>query len=199
MIVNCSICNKEINRNKSEIAKSKNFYCGHECYSIKKKELFSINNPRYSGGSLQLKCLVCNNDFTSKRYGKKQVKFCSHICYSQYRSEHYVGDNHHRFKGTGGRITRPVRWRKKYSLWIKSILERDCNKCTVCSSQELLEVHHIQPLAKLVTEYITKNGKLDGNDNFFYDESNGITLCKQCHKNIHKTKLEELLESRLVS
>jgi len=193
MIVECSICNKKINRYNKE---TKQFFCSHKCYSVKKKEDFSSEkNPNYSGGELQLKCKVCDKDFKSKRFGdKREIKFCSHKCYSLFRSEHYVGSLHHNFKGTGGRITRPVRWRKKYKLWIKSILERDNNKCSKCNSNESLEVHHIEPLSKLVTEYITEHGKLNGNDDFFYDESNGIILCTKCHKTVHKTKSGELLE-----
>jgi endogenous inhibitor of DNA gyrase (YacG/DUF329 family) len=193
MIVNCSICNKQIVRYNKE---TKKFYCSHKCYAVKKKEDFSSeNNPNYSGGSLQLQCKICSKPFTSKRFGEKRTsKFCSHKCYSLFRSEHYVGSLHPNFKNTGGRITRPVRWRKKYKLWVMSILERDGNMCKICNSKECLEVHHIKPLSELVTEYKAINGKLNGNDDLFYDEKNGITLCKPCHKNVHKTKSGELLE-----
>lgn len=193
MIVKCSECNNEIKRS----SKSEKYYCNHKCYSLAKKKQFAgDSNPRWNGGTLKLKCLICSKDFTSKKYGiGREPKFCSHECYSQWRSENITGNNHPNFRGlTGGKITRPVRWLKKYKLWMQKIIARDNKQCRNCLSNERLEVHHIEPLAKLVTDYIHTHGKLNGNDDFFYDESNGITLCRKCHIIVHKTKSGELLE-----
>jgi 5-methylcytosine-specific restriction endonuclease McrA len=82
---------------------------------------------------------------------------------------------------------------------MEKIITRDNKQCRNCLSSEVLEIHHIEPLAKLVTDYIQTHGKLNGNDAFFYDESNGITLCRPCHKTVHKTKSEELLETLTIS
>jgi len=71
--------------------------------------------------------------------------------------------------------------RKKY--WSISVLERDDYTCQKCGSQENLHAHHIIPVSK------DKSRSLDIN--------NGITLCKECHKEKHaetKNTMKYLLD-----
>ena len=64
---------------------------------------------------------------------------------------------------------------KKYRAWRKAIFERDDYTCQVCRKRGgKLEAHHIEPWAVCMKKR--------------YDVSNGITLCKDCHKQIHKRK-----------
>lgn len=57
-----------------------------------------------------------------------------------------------------------------YNDWVKKAKERDFNKCRECDSIKFLEVHHIYSYE----EYPDKRCEL----------SNGITLCRSCHKKI---------------
>jgi len=73
-----------------------------------------------------------------------------------------------------------------YSLWMgrndklwrrfrKMVLERDnytCQNCGKTNKETILQIHHIKP----VKDY----------PNLFYTLNNVITLCVNCHKNIHK-------------
>lgn len=64
------------------------------------------------------------------------------------------------------------RLNKEYSTWRKSILKRDKNKCQFpgCKRRRALEVHHIIPWSISAS--------------LRFEPSNGITLCKKCHKSI---------------
>lgn len=55
------------------------------------------------------------------------------------------------------------------------VLRRDGRKCVVCSSMEMLQVHHINP-------------RSNGGDEQF---DNLITLCKECHIKVHKRIIRE--------
>lgn len=59
-----------------------------------------------------------------------------------------------------------------YGRFRTKVMDRDSHCCQVCGSTSNLEVHHIKPYAKY-PELRTK-------------VSNGITLCKSCHKQRHR-------------
>lgn len=182
----CEICKKEIIKRKG---KAKHYFCNHKCYSEYKRKMFiGKNNPRWSGGELELECLGCQKIFKSKRYGnKRNPLFCSHNCYSDFRSLYYRGEKHPNFKNLKhSRITKPIRWQKKYNEWRSFILDRHNNRCALCKSDKKIEVHHIKQLSVLVEEYIKVYGKINAQDDIFYSLDNGIALCNNCHKTVHK-------------
>lgn len=71
------------------------------------------------------------------------------------------------------KVDKDYRGTKEYTEWRKSTFDRDnytCQKCNVRGGS--LEAHHIKPFK-----------------DFFdlrYEQTNGITLCKKCHKDTHK-------------
>lgn len=60
-----------------------------------------------------------------------------------------------------------------YKDWRLKVYKRDKFKCQMpqCNSRSRLEAHHIMKWSSAST--------------LRYDTSNGITLCKNCHKSIH--------------
>lgn len=60
----------------------------------------------------------------------------------------------------------------KYKYWKKSVLERDNYICQECGSKSNLVAHHIKPFS------IHKDARFDIN--------NGITLCQNCHEEVHR-------------
>lgn len=66
-----------------------------------------------------------------------------------------------------------IRTSKDYKEWRLSVFRRDGFTCKQCAYKgKDLEAHHIK---KWSTHF-----------NFRYDTDNGITLCKKCHKELHR-------------
>lgn len=63
---------------------------------------------------------------------------------------------------------------KRYRDWRKAVLKRDNNQCKICKSKIELEAHHIKEFSKY--------------KDLRFIVDNGITLCKNCHKNIHRKR-----------
>lgn len=71
----------------------------------------------------------------------------------------------------------------KYKQWRSKCLFRDKWRCRICGSRKKLSVHHLTHL-----EIIVKSKQF----HLLWDIDNGITLCKECHKDIHFA--EDILE-----
>ena len=87
----------------------------------------------------------------------------------------------HREKFPWEKKDKDYRHCSEYENWRKKVFERDnytCQKCGQHGGQ--LEAHHIYRFKY----YPTKR----------FDVKNGITLCKKCHKLIHKTKDKKYLK-----
>lgn len=64
----------------------------------------------------------------------------------------------------------------KHRKWSHAVIARDCFKCQHCSIPKgRLEAHHVVSLRECI------------DTNLEFDIANGVTLCKKCHANIHKT------------
>lgn len=197
----CSICGKTINRPPSQ-CRSKKLFCSQDCYSEEKKRRWKgENNPNYIGGIKEFTCKNCGRKFKRGQRGKKERnrnKFCSIKCSAIYRGKNNRGLNHWNYKGHTGRITKPIRMQSDYEKWRLKVLERDNFKCQECGGSINLHVHHKKSLALMVEEYKETFKKLNVHDDVFYQIDNGKTLCKKCHKEVHKRqkkKLGELLET----
>lgn len=190
MDVPCIICNKIVYRKPAELKVRINTFCSQKCYAVEKSRRWKQQkNPRFTNGNLTKICEVCHITFTSKSYGAERnakIVACSKKCGNKVAGKRRCGENHWAWNGGLGRITKPIRAKRKYKDWINTILIRDNHTCQKCHSKEKVEVHHIIELAKLVNEYKAKHGKLDSYDDFFYKEDNGIALCRSCHMTNHK-------------
>jgi len=63
---------------------------------------------------------------------------------------------------------------KEYRKFVKKVKKRDGQKCVICGETDFLHVHHLLPFE------IYKNIRID--------TANGVTLCKNCHGQIHGRK-----------
>lgn len=78
------------------------------------------------------------------------------------------------------RVKNQQRNSAEYTEWRREVFERDSYTCVICGKVGgELNAHHIKPFSKY------EEARLDIN--------NGITLCKECHKTVHKNKDKRFL------
>ncbi len=152
-----------------------------------------LENLYTSGRTLEEIAKIYNcSDCTISKFLKNIAKrkctdYKSHKCYNQ------IGSLNPAWKGGIKDIYNRFRDLSEYYNWRKEVLNRDGNKCTSCNNTEKLHSHHIKTLKTLIWEYSIKVNKLlkeltreDLTNSYFYDLSNGSTLCEDCHKKWHK-------------
>lgn len=80
-LVNCSYCNKEIRRKKSQRERCQNFFCSKSCEGKWKSEnSIGVKSPNYKNGSCSKYkvCVHCKESFVVEKNGRK--KYCSEEC-----------------------------------------------------------------------------------------------------------------------
>jgi len=97
-----------------------------------------------------------------------------------------------RLKTTGRRKENPIstknelfRKRDNYKEWRKEVFERDNYICQHCGKEgNILNAHHIYEFSKHKDKRLIV--------------SNGVTLCKKCHFNLHRGKINPIIQLRLI-
>lgn len=103
---------------------------------------------------------------------KNNPKLLKHI---EELGRNHRGANHWNWKGGITEKDRAERMTKVYDVWRKSVYARDswtCRKCGVKCKSETIVAHH----KKAWKDHIELR----------YEVSNGMTLCRKCHKKVHK-------------
>lgn len=111
----------------------------------------------------------------------------------RHRSKNQFGNKNSNWKGGIKSVYDRIRDLKCYWNWHTNILKKYNNICQNCHTTKNLEVHHIKTLKSLVLNYCEINKKtikdlneVDLQNQYFYDENNGVPLCKKCHREHHK-------------
>lgn len=112
---------------------------------------------------------------------------------------------------TNQSISKEIRHTNKMKLWRKAVFKRDNYTCQHCGEASKsgryihLNAHHMIPMAELIASYpnIDEKFKDDSysvlNDDFFYDLTNGTTLCESCHSLWHDTQvMERIWQERIL-
>lgn len=162
----CPICGKSFTSYKSH----KRIYCSLTC-----------SNRADRGGKIILKCIICGKKFTPKKRGilGRNTKYCSKICQSIAQS----GRNHWNWKGGISKNHR--RETKEYIEWRNNVYCRDnwtCQDCGQHCDNKNIVAHHLKSWNNF--------------PELRYIVSNGIVLCRSCHKIRHSKK--EIITSNLI-
>ena len=176
--ISCATTNKNHNKQKKYIDKK----CKY-CEKIKTyRDLIRNRNRIFCSVycSLMFRNKFNNplkNPIIAKKISKLKtgVKIKKHSIESRIRqSKRYSGNKSHFWKGGVSKVNLKIRSSVKYSIWRTSVFERDNYTCQKCFDNNggNLNAHHIKPFS----EY----------KNLRFCIDNGITLCKECHKKIHK-------------
>jgi len=157
--VTCPVCKITFLKKRSSSQK----FCSTTC---------AYRGKRYGGRTVHTISLVCNccgKNFerpVGNRNGERV--FCSIPCRTKYlRGKHAPGWN-----GGTSRAYQYGYHTKKYKDWRISVFERDNYTCQICGVRgTYLHAHHIKGFTHF--------------PRFRYLMSNGITLCKKCHMEVH--------------
>lgn len=83
------------------------------------------------------------------------------------------GPEHWNYKGGISNENQLQRASNEYLRWRREVFSRDKFTCQICNKQSSeLEAHHIKSFSK--------------HKELRFNVENGITLCKKCHRNLHK-------------
>jgi hypothetical protein len=141
--------------------------------------------------------------FTCQECGKKIAYYATH-CW-ECHSHDTAGAKNNNWRGGVSSLTRIVTTALK-DIWKIPILIRDEYTCQKCGAIGSMEVHHVRRYVAIRDAIIKANprlslhtveGKFELAKLIVADHKleDGITLCKKCHKSIHRNKRGELLEN----
>lgn len=102
-------------------------------------------------------------------------------------SESLRGEKCHLWKGGITQINLLIRQGFKYRQWRSDIFTRDDFTCQECGQWGgRLHAHHIKSFSSILQYYeiTTLEEALDCEE--LWNINNGVTLCKECHKRLHK-------------
>jgi len=202
MKIKCKICGKEFAADLFRVRKGQGVFCSRKCYGEwRSKNISGKNNSNWRGGLKNRKiktvdrvCETCGKkikvrqDIIKRGWGR----FCSQNCHSEYQSINRMGENCPTWKGGISKIQSRLRASRKYLFWRKEVFKRDnytCQKCGQVGGR--LEAHHKRRFSKML-DYIKKRLPLIPLYEAamiyppLWNVTNGITLCKKCHKLRHK-------------
>lgn len=171
-------------------ARYKHHFCCNACQGEWKKR-------QPSKASTIFQCLECGQ--TVVRFKSQGVhKFCSRRCTWIWDSKNRRGENAAGYIDGRMPFRRLLKASTKYDEWRLAVFERDQWKCRKCGNTgRTLQVHHIIPFRRLLTAFKEAYPSLDYDkqkhlavslaENFdpFWDLSNGMVLCQQCHAEHH--------------
>ena len=101
------------------------------------------------------------------------------------------GKNHSNWQGGLTSVNERIRKSIEYGEWRTGVFIRDNFECVQGGSNEEIEGHHIKAKSIIVNEFLIKNKYETADEKFnaimenckeLWDISNGITLCRKCHK-----------------
>jgi len=170
----CEFCYKEFESIPSRIKKGEK-YCSKKC------------SDNASKTSIKCICKICKTEFerSPSKIKLNGDKYCSHKCLGIAQS----GKGGSNWKGGVTPLKIIFRTSKEYADWRISCMARDKFTCQTCGKKGgMLNVHHIKTVKDIFKEYDIKTRSDFINCDELWDMDNGITLCIDCHKEIHRSK-----------
>ncbi len=163
MIVKCQYCGKEFKTKPSRIIDGRGKYCSKECKlqspDYRKKISETLKGNRLSEETKKKIAEANKGKHLSKETRKKM-------------SEALKGEKSYRWKGGLTPENKVIRHSMEYRFWRREVFKRDdytCQKCGVRGG--FIRAHHIE--------------SFDNNPDKRTLLENGVTLCKECHRNFH--------------
>lgn len=174
--LHCAVCGVAFLAYKHEHGRK---YCSIDCRRIgtRKREIKvcqfcgkEFEKPSYLIRAQKgLYCsLLCSNRAKDRKWFATMVRTPEHCAKI---AKALTGENNGMWQGGITPEHRIIRSSAAYRRWRNATLETDGHKCTRCGATENLEAHHLDLFSK--------------NKAARFDPDNGVTVCQQCHKDIH--------------
>lgn len=172
-------------------------FCSHSCASKQHSNREGTGEQKQEWKRV---CVVCNTEFLRNRRTDQQwemAKCCSIKCLGRNRlgktyempigwldnvkqaavlnGEKHSGKDHWNWKGGRTDANHKLRNTPEYHAWRLAVYARDhftCQHCGLKCGSEKIVAHHI----KFFSDF----------PDLRYTVSNGLTLCRSCHKRLHK-------------
>ena len=137
------------------------------------------------------KCICECGNIVNVRAGQLQnggTKSCGCL-HKDRTSETHAKEKHPNWKGGITDTYTTIRTCVAYKNWRFSVFKRDSFTCQKCNQlRGNINAHHIVPFSTIMEEHnITTLVEAEACE-ALWDVSNGITLCKKCHRKEHKKK-----------
>ena len=144
----------------------------------------------------KLKISINHADVVSlMRKGRKRLPFSKdwkkNISIS--KKGKWLGENNPNWKGGITSLILRLRHNFKYRQWRSDVFTRDNFTCQDCGDSKggNLESHHKKTFSSILQKYEITTIEEALECEKLWDINNGITLCKECHKKLHKRLREK--------
>lgn len=185
----CINCGSDFYVLKSRDDKGEGIYCSQKCFGEAKR-----GDNSYNWNSEKRKCKYCGCEFYYCHSPSKPLgygKYCSNECRFKSKKTALKGSNNPNWKSGKTNLVLRIRGSRKYEEWRTKVYIRDKFICVKCGYKDggVLNAHHIIPLATILERNNIKTMEDADNCHILWDSTNGETLCSECHKAQHKTKI----------
>ena len=98
-----------------------------------------------------------------------------------------IGKKHWNWKGGISSLTDIVTNNRKYYKWRSDVFQRDNFTCVICGKVGgNLNAHHIKSFSSIMQYYEITNIEDALKCKKLWNVNNGVTLCEECHRSIHR-------------
>ena len=137
------------------------------------------------GNTYRLRSIL--TDETKKKISKGNTGKKHSEEWKKERSESQIGEKCYNWQGGITPFHQSIRTNYVYRQWRDDVFTRDNFTCQGCGKRGCyLEAHHIKSFSSILQYYEITTTKEALECQELWNINNGITLCKKCHRSIHK-------------
>ncbi len=204
MKINCEICNKEFNKDSYSYKVDKHHFCSLFCRYEYRKIHFKHTDKTKKKMSMASKGKRKNYPAWNKDKTKNDNLILAKLSQDRIgKGNPMFGKHNYNWRGlTPFNIY--LRSSAKYINLRNEIYQRDNYACQHCRDNKggNLNMHHKYQFSSMVNDFLKLNSQyspfedlktlvsLSYNYQPFWDSNNGITLCEDCHNNLHKKEVK---------